>query len=90
MGNALELPGEVGIVQVSRDQGGNHPVLKEALDIVLVLQDQTGMGSALVLLGQMIHQRSYPEQRAGWELRGLKQAILGLWEVDGCWQGQMG
>lgn len=83
MGNALGLLGQVDIVQVFQDQGGNH-------HIVLVPQDQSGKGSALVLLGQMTHQDTHWEQRAGWELQGLNQAILGLQQVGYCWQGQTG
>lgn len=65
-------------VQVSQDQGGTHQVLTEVLGIVLVLQDQTETGTDLVLQDLMIHHCSHPEQKAGWELQGLNQAILGL------------
>lgn len=77
-GTALELQVQVDIVQVSLDQGGTHQVLKGVLGIALVLQDRRGTGTALELPGLMIHQRSHPEQRAGWELLGLNQAILDL------------
>lgn len=89
-GTALELLAQVGIVQESQDQGGTHQVLKEVRGIALVLQDQREMGTALAPLGQMIHQSSHPEQRAGWALLGLNLAILGLQEVGGYWQGQSG
>ncbi|KAL6105253.1 uncharacterized protein ACO6RY_06822 [Pungitius sinensis] len=92
---ALELLGQVGIVQmgivqVSQDQGQSHQVLKEVPGIALVLQGQKDMGTALVPLGQMIHQQSYPGRRAGWELLGLHRAILDLQKVDGYWQEQLG
>lgn len=77
-GTALELLVQVDIVPGSQDQGGTHRVLKEVLGIALVLQDQSETGTALEPLGQMILQGSHPEQRAGWELLGLNQAILGL------------
>lgn len=67
----LELLVQVDIVQVSQDQGGTHQVRKEVLGMVLVLQDLRGMGTALVPLGQMIHQDNRAEQRAGWELQEL-------------------
>lgn len=62
-GNDLELLGQVDIVQVSQDQGGTHPELKGALDIALGFQGQSGMETALELLGQMIHQQSQLEQK---------------------------
>ena len=88
-GTALELLAQ-DTVLVSQDQGGTRQVLKEVLGIALVLQDQSEMGTALEPLGQMIHQRSHWGRRAGWELPGLSQAILGLQEVEGCRQGQKG
>lgn len=75
-GTALELL--VDTVLVSQDQGGSHQGLKVALGIALVLQDQSEMETALEPRGQMIHQQSQPEQRAGWVPLGLSQAILGL------------
>lgn len=72
---ALELL--VDIVLVSQDQGGICQVLKEVLGIALVLQDQNEMGTALELLGQMIHQ-SHPELKAEWVPLVLNQASLGL------------
>lgn len=89
-GTALELLVQGDIVQVIQDQEGTHQALKEVQDMVLELQDQTEMGTAQEPLDQMILQRSHPEQRAGWELLGLNQAILGLQGVEGCWQGQTG
>lgn len=89
-GTAQELLVPEDIVQVSQDRVGNYQVLKVDLDIALVLQDQRGMGTALVHLGQMIHQRSHTEQRAVLELRGLNRAILGLKVLEGCWRGLMG
>lgn len=87
---ALELLVQVDIVQVSLDHAGTHQALKEVLDIALVLQDQRKMGNAPAPLGQMIRRQSQPERRAGWELLGLSQAILGLKKVEGWRQGQMG
>lgn len=89
-GTGLELLVQVDIVQVFQDQGGTHQVLKEVPGIALALQDQRERGTAPAPLGQMIRQRSHPERRAGWELLGLTQAILGLWEAEGCQQGQTG
>lgn len=88
-GTALELLVQ-DIVQVSRVQVGTHQGLKEALDIGLVLQDQREMGTALVPPVQMIHQSSQREQRAGWGLLVLTQAILGLRRVGGYGQRQTG
>lgn len=89
-GTAPELPAQVDIVLVCQDQGGSRQVLKEVPGIALVLQDQSETGTAPEPLGQMIHQHSHPERKAGWVLLGLNQAILGLKEVEGCWQGQKG
>lgn len=88
-GTAPELLVRGDIVQVSQDQEGSLQVLTEVLGIVLVLQDRKETGTALVPLGQ-IHHQSHPELRVGWELLGLNQAILGLWEEEGCWLGQLG
>lgn len=77
-GTAPELLVLVDIVQVSQDQVGTHQGLKEVLGTAPVLQDLRGTGTVPVPQGRMIHRRSHPEQRAGWELLGLNQAILGL------------
>lgn len=89
-GTAQELLVRVDIVLVFQDQGGTRQVLKEVLGIAQVLQDQSETGTGLEHLGQMIHQQSHWEQKAGWVLLGLNQAILGLSEVVGCLQGQKG
>lgn len=89
-GTALELLAQVDTVLVFQDQGGTHQVLMEVLGIGLVHQDQSEMGTALEPLGQMIHQQCQLVQKAGWVLLGLNQAILGLQDVEGCWQGQKG
>lgn len=89
-GTALEPLVQVDIVQGSQGQQETHQVLKEVLDIALVLQDRRGTGTALVPLGQMIPQQNHPERRAGWELQGLNQAIRGSQQVEGCLQGPSG
>lgn len=89
-GTALEPLVQVDIVQGSQGQQETHRVLKEVLDIAPVLQDRRGRGTALAPLGQRIRQRSHPERRAGWELRGLNQAIRGSQEAEGCLQGPTG
>ena len=76
-GTALELLVQVDIVQASHDQGGTLQVLMGELGTALALQDQTGTGTALELLGLRIPRWSQSELRAGWELRELNQAILG-------------
>lgn len=89
-GTARELLVQVDIVQVSLDQVGTHQVPMEVPGIDPVPQDQRKTGTALAPLGQMNRQRSHPEQRAGWELLGPNQAILGLKGVQGCWEGPTG
>lgn len=89
-GTALEPLVQVDIVQESQGQQETHQVLKEVLDIALVLQDRRGMGTALAPLGQMIPQQNHPERRAGWELRGLNQAIRGSQQVEDWLQGPTG
>lgn len=62
----------------SQDQAGTHQVPMEVLDIALVLQDPSEMGTGQEPLGQMCHQGSHSERRAGLALLELNQATRGL------------
>lgn len=87
-GTALEHL--VEIVLESQDQGGNHQVPREVLGTALVLQDQSGRGTAPEPLGQTFHQGSHWERRAGQALLGPNQAIRGLKQAEGWWREQKG